>query len=97
MKKIISIFLCISFLICLAGCKSNKKVLDYNLDEYITVAPYDTLTLDTKGDDYKLGLSYSNYENLTNAEIEIESEEVKSGEVLPLDTVNIDYVGKKTA
>lgn len=96
MKKITVLILIVAILFTFAGCKKNSGALyDYNLDEYVTLPDYKNLSVDTKSDDYISGIAFSNYNNLTNAEQTIESEEITSGKVQALDTANIDYTGKK--
>ncbi len=95
MKRLISVLLAGLLIFSFAGCKKTDKVFDLNLDEYVTLAPYDGCVIDTNSTDYQMGIAYTNYSNLQNAGEMFDDEELTSGEVKPLDTVNIDYVGKK--
>ena len=97
MKKIICLILSLLTIFCFAACKSEDsgKILDYNLDEYITLPSYDILTIDKNGNEYKMGLEYANYSNIQNTGATFEHEELTEGVVKANDTVNIDYVGKK--
>ena len=95
MKKTISLILAFVLVFSVVGCKSSGKVLDYNLDEYVTLAPYSGLTIDKNSTEYKMGIAYSNYANLQNIGEMFDDEELTEGNVQEIDTVNIDYIGKK--
>ena len=94
-KKIISVILVAMTVLSFSACKSSGKVFDYNLDEYIKLAPYDACVIDKNSVDYKMAVDYTNYSNLQEIGYEFQTEELESGVVAPLDTANIDYIGKK--
>jgi len=95
MKRLFCLLLSVLLVLSFSGCKKSGVVFDCNLDEYVTLAPYDGCVIDTNSTDYQMGIAYTNYSNLQNAGEMFDDEELTSGEVKPLDTVNIDYVGKK--
>lgn len=99
MKKLNNITaLLLVFVLCLSvtGCKKQTSMADYNLDEYITLPEYKGIAIDTKSVDYSFGIANAHYSNFTNSATgEIETEELSEGTVQTLDTVNIDYSGKK--
>ena len=98
MKRIAATALAIMLLFacfCMAGCKS--AAYDYDLTEYITLPDYRNMKIDTKSNDYQMGLQSENYSNLSELEVDdlITETEYTKGTVQPLDIVNIDYVGRK--
>lgn len=95
MKKTIAVLLAVLIPFSFAGCNKNSAYLDYDLDEYIQLAPYDIFELDKNSVQFKLDTEYMHYTNVSDLGVEIESEEITKGTVKSLDTVNIDYSGKK--
>lgn len=96
MKKLVSVILAVLVVFSLVtGCKKSNSsdMSNYNLDEYITLAEYKGIDIDTTGVEYIFGIEYAYYEDLTDAG-NIESEELDQGAVQTLDNVNIDYCGK---
>lgn len=95
MKKFISISaLFLAVILALGGCKSNSTAMsDYNLDEYLKLSEYKGIEIDKSTEQFKLGVEYSHYQNFSDEEDN--SETLKEGTVQALDTVNIDYEGKK--
>lgn len=97
MKQKIRTSLCITAAACcllLSGCK-NSAAYDYNLDEYVKLPAYKTIAVDKNATDYRMGLEYTNYSNLSSQEDVITDTELTEGTVQILDTALIDYVGKK--
>lgn len=93
--RVISVILVSAICVFTCGCKKDKSMSDYNLEKYITLPEYKGITIDTESVDYTFGIAYAHYENYTDSSEKTETEELSEGTVQVLDTVNIDYVGKK--
>ena len=93
-KKLFSIGLALAVASTFSGCKKETSMANYNLSEYITLPEYKGLEVDTKDVEYQFGIANAHYENFSSAITE-EPETLNEGTVQALDTVNIDYVGKK--
>ncbi len=94
MKKIISLFLALTFVLALSGCKNDKGRMLYNLDleKYVELGEYKGIKVDTKSEDFdyiKKQLMLSDIENNTF------EDKTTEGKVQLNDIANIDYVGKK--
>lgn len=97
MKRIIellSLIVVLAVALTFTGCKKETSMSDYNLSEYITLPKYKGLEVDTKDVEYQFGIANAHYENFSN-QITEEPETLSEGTVQALDTVNIDYTGKK--
>lgn len=98
MKRTIGIILVFVIIVSsafLAGCGKKAEAYDYNLDEYITLPDYQNLNIDKESVDYKMGVAYKNYSNLTGLEDAVTETELTKGTVEILDIANIDYIGRK--
>ncbi len=87
----------------LAGCSKKDEeetgqilyIEDADLTEYVTLPNYENLTVDITTEEFKNYISYTKFDNLSDLDIEIESEGLDEGTVQLLDTAIIEYVGKK--
>ncbi len=92
--KLLSLIVVLAVALTFTGCKKETSMFDYNLSEYITLPKYKGLEVDTKDVEYQFGIANAHYENFSN-QITEEPETLSEGTVEALDTVNIDYTGKK--
>ncbi len=95
MKRILSLALVIiSLLTLLTACGKKDRILFVSgkYDEYLTLADYKSIKLDTSSDDFR-----EHYEDVIVADIKNYNlyAEKKEGTVSEGDIANIDYVGKK--
>ena len=97
MKNIVkfsSVVFALTVVLTFVGCKKETSMANYNLSEYITLAEYKGLEVDTKDTEYQFGIANAHYENFSSSITE-KPETLSEGTVQALDTVNIDYTGKK--